>query len=111
LEIKLRIAKLLTAIGFPAGWLLSWFGRFGQRASNLLPYAARHHFARGNIRRQWDYCVMDTFDWIGPEYDLPQTEHDVRRTMEQAGLVNVRRTPARGMAIVGQQPGEANRFE
>jgi SAM-dependent methyltransferase len=101
---KLRAARALTAIGFPFGWALSWLGRPGQRASCLLPYAARHHLARGSFRRQWDYCVMDTFDWIGPQYDLPQTEEDVRQTMSQAGLVNIRRTPALGMAIVGQRP-------
>ncbi|MCC7087344.1 MAG: class I SAM-dependent methyltransferase [Pirellulales bacterium] len=104
LAAKLRAAKVLTTLGFPAGWTLSWFGRFGQRASNLLPYAARHHLARGSFRRQWDLCVLDTFDWIGPQYDLPQTEEDVRRAMMEAGLINIRRTPALGMAIVGQQP-------
>jgi hypothetical protein len=47
---------------------------------------------------------MDTFDWYGPQFDLPQSEADVRRTMESAGLVRIRRTPAHGMAIVGEKP-------
>jgi 2-polyprenyl-3-methyl-5-hydroxy-6-metoxy-1,4-benzoquinol methylase len=106
LPAKLRAAKAFTALGFPAGWALSWLGRLGQRASNLLPYAARHQVARGSFRRQWDHSVLDTFDWIGPQYDLPQNEEDVRKAMTQGGLTKIRRTPALGMAIVGQRPLE-----
>jgi 2-polyprenyl-3-methyl-5-hydroxy-6-metoxy-1,4-benzoquinol methylase len=103
---KLVLAKTLTALGFPLGWALSWLGRPGQVLSAMLPYAARHHHARRDLRRQWDYCVMDTFDWYGPTYDLPQTESDVRRTMEREGLISVHRTSAVGMAIVGEKPAQ-----
>lgn len=99
-----RLSRLLTAAFFPAGWTLSWFGRTGERASQFLPYAARHHLGRGDLRRQWRYSLMDTFDWYGPEYDLPQRECDVMAAMERAGLSGVRRLPARGMAIIGDMP-------
>ena len=104
---KLRLARGLTAAFFPLGWALSWLGRPGELASYFLPYAARHHLGRGDLRRQWDYCVMDTLDWYGPVYELSQTEPDVRRTMAEAGLLNVHRTPARGMAIIGEAPAAA----
>lgn len=101
---KLKLARALTAAFFPVGWAISWFGRTGERASQLLPYAARHHLGRGDLRRQWDYSVMDTYDWYGPVYDQPQTADDVMNAMRGAGLVNVRRLDARGMAIVGEAP-------
>jgi len=107
-ETKLALARFLTVAGFPLGWGLSWFGRMGERASHFLPYAARHHLGRGDLRRQFDYCVMDTFDWYGPVYDQPQRAGDVMRAMEGAKLVNIRRLPARGMAIVGEAPGLAH---
>ncbi len=103
---KLRMSRALTAMLFPLGWLLSWLGRPGQLASYFLPYACRHHLGRGSWRRQWDYCVMDTFDWYGPKYELSQTENDVVSAYRSAGLVGVRRTQARGMAIVGNRPVE-----
>jgi SAM-dependent methyltransferase len=106
-ESKLKLSRFLTATAFPVGWGLSWFGRTGERASQFLPYAARHHLGRGNLRRQWDYSVMDTFDWYGPLYDQPQSEAEVIRTMKEAGLIYVRRLPARGMAIVGEAPRTA----
>lgn len=104
LPAKLRIARILTTLFFPLGWLLSWFGRTGDRLSVFLPYAARHRQGRGNLRRQWEYSVMDTFDWYGPMYDQWQRDPDVRRTMQESGLVNIHRTKARGMAIVAQRP-------
>jgi len=99
---KWRLSRWLTGIFFPAGWCLSWFGRTGERLSQFLPYAARHHLARGDWRRQWEYSVMDTLDWYGPVYDSPQREADVMRAMREAGMVNVRRLPTRGMAIVAR---------
>lgn len=104
---KLALSRVLTAVGFPAGWALSWFGRFGERASQFLPYAARHHLGRGDLRRQWDYSVMDTFDWYGPVYDQPQSEGEVTRTMKESGLINVTRLPATGMAVMGEMPKRA----
>lgn len=107
LKAKLTMSRVLTALFFPIGWVLSWFGRPGQLVSYFLPYACRHHLGRGNLTRQWDYCVMDTFDWYGAQYELSQREADVLKTYEEAGLREVRRTPARGMAIVGKAPLKA----
>jgi len=107
-ERKLMFSKAITAMFFPLGWSLSWFGRVGEKASQFLPYAARHHFARGDWERQWDYCVMDTFDWYGPLYEKPQRERDLVNRMKDAGLVNVRRRPTPGMAVVGDAPEQGS---
>jgi SAM-dependent methyltransferase len=103
-ERKLLFSRSLTAMFFPLGWTLSWFGRTGERASQFLPYAARHHLARGDFGLQWDYCVMDTFDWYGPVYEQPQREPDLVNRMKDVGLTNVHRRPARGMAVTGDAP-------
>lgn len=103
-ERKLALARKLTGLGFPLGWCLSWLGRTGEKISYLLPYAARHHLARGSFRQQWEWSVLDTFDWYAPRYEFPQSESDVTQAMRAAGLVKVRRLAARGMAIVGKMP-------
>lgn len=102
---KLQLARLLTTTCFPLGWLLSWLGRSGERLGHFLPYAARHHLARGDLVRQWTYSVLDTFDWYGPRYEQPQRADDVMDALRSVGLVSVRRLPARGMAIVGEAAG------
>jgi SAM-dependent methyltransferase len=98
------LSRATTSIFFPVGWVLSWFGRPGEHMCRFLPYAARHQQRRGSLRRQWDYSLLDTVDWYGPAYDLPQTESDVMKTMGEAGLVGIKRLPARGMAIVAEAP-------
>jgi SAM-dependent methyltransferase len=103
-ERKLVFSRSITAMFFPLGWTLSWFGRSGERASQFLPYAARHHLARGDFRLQWHYCVMDTFDWYGPVYERPQRELDLMNKMKDVGLTNVQRRAARGMAVTGDAP-------
>lgn len=104
LRYKLSLAKALTTVFFPVGWTLSWLGRVGEITSRFLPYVARHHFGRGDFRRQWNYSVMDTFDYYGPVYNQLQREIDVVQAMRAAGLINVRRLRARGMAIVAEAP-------
>ncbi len=106
---KLALSRFLVTAFFPLGWTLSLFGRLGERLSVFLPYAARHKQGRGNLSRQWEYSVMDTFDWYGPMYDQWQRDPDVRRTMQEAGLVDIHRTKARGMAIVARRPNEVSR--
>jgi SAM-dependent methyltransferase len=101
---KLSLAKLLVTVFFPAGWLLSRFGGVCRKISFFLPYAARHHERPGNLYQQWLYSVLDTYDWLGPLYDQPQTEIEVSTAMKTVGMVNIRRLPVRGMAIVGDAP-------
>lgn len=95
-EPKLILARALTAAFFPVGWALSWLGRPGKLLPYFLPYAARHHRGRGRLRRQWHYCVLDTFDWYGPRHESPQTEQEVVEAMKKAGLDPVKRMQARG---------------
>jgi SAM-dependent methyltransferase len=105
-ERKLVLSRGLTLAFFPMGWVLSWLGGLGEKLSYFLPYAARHHRGRGSLRRQWQYSLLDTFDWYGPQYESPQRERDVVETMKKAGLENVKRIPTRGMAIVGIRPAD-----
>jgi hypothetical protein len=37
--------------------------------------------------REW--ALLDTFDWLAPEYDNPQTAQSVRRWLEEAGLLDI----------------------
>lgn len=99
---KLLLSKILVSTFFPLGWCLSHFGEL-KRLNFFLPYAARHR-ERQSLKEQWRYSVQDTYDWYGPEYDLPQSEKDVIEVMKSCGFVNVRRLPTRGMAIIGDKP-------
>ena len=104
LKCKFLLSIVLTAMFFPLGWLLSWFGRTGKRLSFFLPYATRHHYGRGSLVRQWQYSVMDTFDWYGPKFELPQTQSDVVKTLSDAELIGIKRLTTSVMAIIAVAP-------
>ncbi len=40
-----------------------------------------------NQLREW--ALLDTFDWLSPAYDNPQTAATVRRWFEDAGLTEI----------------------
>lgn len=37
-------------------------------------------------QQQLEWSLLDTFDWLSPEYDNPQTAATARLWMEQAGI-------------------------
>lgn len=40
-------------------------------------------------QQQMEWSLLDTFDWLAPEYDNPQTAATVLGWMESAGLGNI----------------------
>jgi SAM-dependent methyltransferase len=61
------------------------FGRFGSR---LLPISEFSHLGLPpHINRDW--AILDTFDMLSPEFDLPQSHATVRSWFESEGFRNV----------------------
>ncbi|HJR05825.1 MAG TPA: methyltransferase domain-containing protein [Pyrinomonadaceae bacterium] len=56
-----------------------------------------------NVRQRYAWSLMDTFDMLAPQYDQPQTEPDVTAAMQSAGITDIRRTPIKGLALVGRK--------
>lgn len=56
-------------------------GRFIAERSQQLPGAP------DDLIREWSY--LDTFDWLSPKYDYPQTLADFRSWFEDAGLAEI----------------------
>jgi SAM-dependent methyltransferase len=46
-----------------------------------------------------EWALLDTFDWLAPAYDQPQTYSTVRRWLEEAGCRNIQRIPGRGIGL------------
>lgn len=51
-----------------------------------------------------EWALLDTFDWLAPAYDRPQTFSTVKRWLEEAGCRNIRRVPGRriGLPVTAQ---------
>ncbi len=95
----------LTGAFFPLSLAMSSVPGL-RRAASLLPVAGRHLDGL-SLAAQWEWTLLDTLDWYSPAYELCQSEGEVIRALHDAGMEDVRRTPARGMAIVGRAPRAA----
>lgn len=56
-------------------------------------------------RQRLEWAVLDTFDWLSPRYDQPQSAATVRRWAEQAGLVDVRTHQPAHLTLRARRPG------
>ncbi len=61
-------------------------GRFLKRLIPVADYTGIFPLSDQQLR---DWALLDTFDWLAPEYDNPQTAVGVRRWLEAAGLLGV----------------------
>lgn len=61
-------------------------GRFLRR---LVPVANYDGVYPLTERQLLEWAILDTFDWLSPVHDHPQTEHALRRWFQAAGLVEI----------------------
>jgi hypothetical protein len=69
----------------------------------VIPIANYVEERRLTVRQRYAWAIMDTYDMLAPRYDRPQTEPDVRRAMSEANIVDVERTGAPGLNLVGRK--------
>ncbi len=92
------ITRLLIAIFFPIGWVLSHLPFLGFTLVKFLPIAFRRpERALYKIAKEWS--ILDTFDNLSPRYDVPMKEHQVRRILVESGMDLIERKNALGLAI------------
>ncbi len=58
----------------------------GKVLTRLVPVANYYHVLPLSDEQQKDWALLDTFDWLGPQYDHPQTIAAARSWMEHAGM-------------------------
>jgi SAM-dependent methyltransferase len=61
-------------------------GRFLRRLVPVANYAGVYPLDDQQLR---EWAILDTFDWLGPRFDHPQTAQMVRQWLEAAGLQDI----------------------
>jgi len=54
-------------------------------------------------RQRYNWAVLDTFDMLSPQYDLPRTQKEVEQALSEAGITNLKRMSNSGLTIVGEK--------
>jgi len=77
----------------PAGLRVSRFiGRLpllGRHLTRIVPVANYEGVLPLNEKQHLEWSLLDTFDWLAPEYDHPQSAKTVRRWLERSGLKEI----------------------
>ena len=88
-ETLLRLLKILVPMMLPLSRLVGLVPVYGSLLRRLLPVACYYGDLPLNHRQQREWALLDTFDWLSPDHDNPQTESDVREWIEQAKLKDI----------------------
>jgi ubiquinone/menaquinone biosynthesis C-methylase UbiE len=77
----------------PVGLRASRFVRrvpfLGRYLIRIVPVANYEGILPLNEQQHLEWSLLDTFDWLSPEYDRPQTAKTIRGWMERAGLSEI----------------------
>jgi SAM-dependent methyltransferase len=52
-------------------------------------------------QQRYDWAVLDTFDMLSPEYDLPRTQQEIEEALAGARVVELKRLSNPGVNIIG----------
>ncbi len=70
----------------PLSRLLAKVPILGGGLKRLVPVANYEGILPLNVKQLFEWSLLDTFDWLSPQFDNPQTEETIRRWLEKAGL-------------------------
>jgi len=62
----------------------------GHLLKRLVPVANFYGLLSLDEKQQREWSLLDTFDWLAPKYDQPQTATTVRRWMEEANMKEIK---------------------
>lgn len=102
-ELLLKTIRALMPFAFVFSELLFRIPYLGRGFRFVIPVANYVDQKELSRRERYDWAILDTFDMLAPQYDQPQTEEETVKAMSSAGIGNIRRLKAPGLALVGER--------
>ncbi|MGJ6964060.1 methyltransferase domain-containing protein [Streptosporangium sp. G11] len=84
----------------PLSMALSAVPGVGQGLARLVPVANHRHLGLRDRQTMLSWSVLDTFDWLSPRYEKPQSRRQIRRWTENLALREVSIRRRRGMYVI-----------
>jgi SAM-dependent methyltransferase len=80
-------------------------GPYLKRFVPVANYAGVYPLSRQQLL---EWAVLDTFDWLGPRYDQPQTASTLRQWFAETGLIDVQVFRSHHLTGRGRMPAEVS---
>lgn len=88
-HVLLALLKRIVPVLLPFSRLIGSVPIAGKGLKRLVPVANYYDIYPLNDQQQLEWSLLDTFDWLSPQYDNPQTVTTVRSWMEAAGATQI----------------------
>ena len=88
-DVLFRIVQRGVPVLLPISRTIGRIPQLGGLLSRLVPVANYYNILPLNDQQQKDWSLLDTFDWLSPQYDHPQRSSVVRSWMQQAGMQEI----------------------
>lgn len=85
-ENLFSILKFFVAFLLSCSNLLSKVPIIGSFLKKIVPIANYHGILPLSKEQHIDWALLDTFDWLTPKYDYPQTYETVKKWLSKSGL-------------------------
>ncbi len=91
MEKKMLFSLLQKAVPvlLPLSRLLGGVPLMGRLLKRLVPVADHYGKLPLSVEQHHEWALLDTFDWLAPQYDQPQTEATARQWMLQADMGDI----------------------
>lgn len=97
--------EVLVPILLPVSRALGLLPVVGSTLKRIVPVANFHGELPLSDVQHREWSLLDTFDWLSPEFDNPQNAETIRRWMEQAGMQAIEVEKAGHLVGRGKKPG------
>jgi SAM-dependent methyltransferase len=84
-DVVQRVAPMLLPMSDAVGRVPV----LGRKLRHAIPVANYHGILDLTREQVREWAILDTFDWLAPRYDQPQTADTVRRWFTEAGLLDI----------------------
>jgi 2-polyprenyl-3-methyl-5-hydroxy-6-metoxy-1,4-benzoquinol methylase len=100
----LASVQLLVPVLLPLSRALATVPGIGSQLKRIVPVANYFGELPLNAQQQMEWSMLDTFDWLSPQFDQPQTSRTVRSWLKGAGMADVEVLKAGHLVGRGRMP-------
>ena len=90
-------------VAFPLTDVLFRIPLLGKAFVFMIPIANYVHEKQLNRDQRYAWAVLDTFDMLSPQFDLPMNQAEASKSLAEAGINKISRLPNEGLNLVGRR--------